>query len=317
MRRAKFLSIVLAASVGLALAGCQQVAQKAVEQTTGVSIDQKGDSVTVKGKDGETVNFSSEMPAELKDLPVPAGLKFDGSGSMSANGDKLAVANYKGKGALQPIVDHYQKTLPGLGWKEESNIMTDTGGLLSFSSTKSSADSLTVSFNKGEGDAVEVSLMFGKSKNTPVAKATSSAQAAAKSDSPDATPTAQPEAKPAATETPAPPKTTDASAVPAELKDIPIPSGFQPLKDGMLRATEGGKFQSAVATYAGKTGVKEAGEALQKGLTGKGWNEEEFVAGEDESAGFFTNPKDNLMLNVVVTKTDTGTEIHVQLMAQD
>ena len=315
MKRVSVLFFAFAVSAAVALGGCQQVAQKAVEQATGITTDQKGDSFTIKGKDGETVNFNSQVPAELKDFPMPANFKLDSSGSMSSGGDRVSVASYKGKGDLQSVTQYYQQTLPGLGWKEEGNMMTDDGGVLVYASTKDAADALTVTIGKGEGDAVEVSVLYGKSKNTPVAGGTDPISRAAASPTPATTdaPTATP--KPEATATSAPPKTVDASAVPAEIRQIPIPSGFTPLKDGIIRLSEGGSFKMASARYSGAGSVQDVGASLQGSLLAKGWEESEFADTGDEVVAYFTNPEDNSSLIVLVTKTDTGTELNLQLVA--
>jgi hypothetical protein len=309
-------AVLVVALTALLVSGCAQVAQKAVEQATGVQVDQKGEAFTIKGKDGESVNFSSETPAELKDFPIPQGFKLDSSGSMTSNGDKVSVASYKGKGALDTTVAFYQSKLPGLGWKEEGNFMTDTGGMINY--TKGDTDGLTVTVSK-DNENLDVSVLLGKSKTGANSKLTATAQAASASSNStaNATPTPASEIKatpkPGATSTPAPPITTSASAIPAELKDLPMPPGFDPIKDGMMRIAEGGKFKAATARFHGNAELKTVGEFFQTSLPAKGWTEDETMDGEDQVVASYTNDTAGLQLVVVAMKDDTGTEINLQL----
>jgi hypothetical protein len=146
--------------VALFLVSCGQVVPKAVEGATGIQTNQQGDTVTIKGKDGESLTFSSQVPEELKDFPVPQGFKYDSSGSMSMGGDRLAVGTWTGKAAMPTVIEFYQKELPRQGWKEESNFTSDDGGLLTFS--KGETDGVTITTSK-DGDTVTLSVMFGKS----------------------------------------------------------------------------------------------------------------------------------------------------------
>ncbi|MDA8187675.1 MAG: hypothetical protein M0T85_06005 [Dehalococcoidales bacterium] len=157
------IAIVSLAIIALLVTGCGQVAQKAVEQATGVQVNQKGDSVTVKGKDGQSVQFSSQMPDELKDFPVPQGFKLDSSGSMSSGGDKLSVASWKGNGTVQDVAQFYKKNLTEKGWKEESSFNSQDGGLLNYSKGEQSA---TITIDKKDS-GIEISLLLGKSNKKP------------------------------------------------------------------------------------------------------------------------------------------------------
>ena len=68
------LTLVLVLALAMS-AGCAQIAEKAargaVEKATGVKVDEKNDSVTVTGKDGEKVSFTGNEENQLpKDLPA-------------------------------------------------------------------------------------------------------------------------------------------------------------------------------------------------------------------------------------------------------
>jgi len=155
MIRVGLISLVIAA---LMLPGCGKLAEKAVEKGTGVDVDQKGNAVTIKGSDGQQVTYSAEVPKELKDFPVPNGFKLDSGGSVSSNADKTAVAVWKGKSTISAVIDFYKNTMPGKGWKEDSNFTTDDGGLLSYSKD---GNSVMVTIDKSS-DQIEISVILGK-----------------------------------------------------------------------------------------------------------------------------------------------------------
>jgi hypothetical protein len=119
--------------VVLLVSGCAQAAQTVVEKTTGVQVNQKGDTVTVKGKDGEQVTISSKLPDELKTFPVPQGFSLETSGSMSSGDGNLATGSWKGKASVQDVAAFYKKTMTDQGWKEEYTFSADDASQASYS----------------------------------------------------------------------------------------------------------------------------------------------------------------------------------------
>jgi hypothetical protein len=149
----------------LGVVACASPAQKAVEQATGVQTSQKGDTVQIKGQDGTTLSVSSQLPDDLKNFPVPPGFKPDSSstGSMSAGGDKLAVASWKGTGTLDSVAAFYKTAMPAQGWTEVSTLSTDSGGLLIYS--KGDQNGLTITTSK-DADGVTISVLLGHNAAT-------------------------------------------------------------------------------------------------------------------------------------------------------
>lgn len=147
--------------VAFLLTGCAQAAQKAVEQATGVQVDQKGENVTIKNKDGEQMTFSSNVPDELKNFPVPPGFSVDasGAGSMSTGADKVSVATWKGKGSVDDVVAFYKKTMADQGYKEDFAMTAGDGGTLSYSKGESGA---MITIGKQGGD-ITIGVLLGKS----------------------------------------------------------------------------------------------------------------------------------------------------------
>lgn len=154
MRRVIVALIVLA----LLLTGCQQATQKAVEQATGVQVNQKGDNVTVKGQDGQSVTISSQVPDALKGFPAPQGFTIGEGGSMT--GDKasgnLAVASWQGKGSVKDVSDFYKQALVAQGWTQA--LAQDMGDAAQLQYTKGQ-DQAVVTINS-ENDEVTIQVMM-------------------------------------------------------------------------------------------------------------------------------------------------------------
>lgn len=158
MRRAIVALTVLA----FLLTGCQQATQKAVEQASGAQVNQKGDTVTIKGQDGQSVTISSEVPDALKNFPAPQGFKISESGSMAgdkANGN-LAMASWQGKGSVKDVSDFYKKSMVDQGWKQESALDAEDMSQLQY--TKGQNQAVVTISSETDGVAVQVMLT-----NTP------------------------------------------------------------------------------------------------------------------------------------------------------
>jgi hypothetical protein len=296
--------VVAVVLVALLLSGCGQVAQKAVEQTTGVKTDQKGESVTITSKEGTAVSITANktVPDELKDFPVPSGYTLDSSGTMSSGDDKLIVASWKGKSDYKAVADFYKKAMADKGWKNDFTMDADTGGMQNWSKGDYG---VTITYDKPKDkDESSISILMGKGKKTPTpAKAEAT-------DTPESEAAAPTPAKAEATDTPAPPKAGDASSIAPELKDVPVPSGFTLVEGSAIRMEEGGKFKGATANWFGKTSIKDVAQFYKGQMTGKGWKEALVMEQDDSSMLSYTSAKDeNLTLTIGVTKTDAGTEV--------
>lgn len=304
-RSAPFLFVALL-SLSVLVVGCAAAAQQAVQQATGVEVKQGGNQVTVKGADGSSVTVDSSIPAELKDFPVPQGFKSEGGGTMTNGGDKLAAVSWKGTGQAQSVIDFYKTSLPSKGWTEESTLISGDGGLLNYS--KPDGYGLMVTVSQDDKSNVTVAVLGGKSSKTPTPRPTAAKAQAAATEKPEATSTPEPTAAPKA------PATSDASAIPAELKSAPLPSGFAPVKNSATRVATGGKFQMAYVEFFGTMSVKDAAAWYSDNLDAKGWEVSVEQSGEDESVFVCTSKTDDtLTLGVNVSAGDAGTKILMNL----
>ncbi len=314
------VKILLLAALALVLSGCQQVADKAVEQATGIKVDQKGESVTIKGKDGEVVTFSAKLPDELKDFPVPQGFDHaEGSfGAMSAKkSERVATAVWRGKTAVETVVQFYKKGIADKGWKEESTFSTGDG----FQGYYSKADAEAVVTVIKEGEITSINVIVGKGikKNEPNTALSSSAPG---SGSADSKPANQPaissstpvtSLKPGQTTQLTSPQTSDAASIPQELKSIPVPSGFKVVKDSVNRLAEGGVFKVGTVMYYGTSNLKQVVDFYTNSMSSDWTSELEGVM-EEEAFFEFVNKKDaTLRLAIGVAKAEAGTEITIML----
>jgi hypothetical protein len=125
-------SLVFIALLAFSLAGCGFIAQKAVEQTTGVKVDQNGKSVTVTGKNGEKASVSSQegkLPDGLPtDVPVYAGT-IKASQTMSTEKGTNYIFSVETGDNITTIMAWYKKQLTDKGWTISSTVAggTDSG----------------------------------------------------------------------------------------------------------------------------------------------------------------------------------------------
>ena len=297
-------SVVTVALLVMLLAGCGQP-QTPVEPpptpAAGVGpvqaipvpgVATKGDSVTIKGNQGEAIVVGSGIPDELKNFPVPQGFRYESGGSMSSGADKFAAVNWVGKGTLKAVADFYKKVMPEQGWTETASVSTTEGLWLTYE--KGDKDSVAL-VAAPQGDEVTLSAVWGKASQQPGVVGKSAPQ-------------------PGTVPAPAGPATTDPSTLPSELKDIPVPAGFAVIKGSARRETGGGQFSLAEAAWFGQASTKEAFAFFQKTLPAKGWNEASTDEGEDQAYLSYSNAKDStLLLEVDISKDQGGTEILMRL----
>lgn len=145
------------------LGGCAAAAEKAVEQTTGVSVSEKDDTVTIKGKDGESVTINSSMPDELKAFPLPSGFKYESGGSSTSAQGQMSIATWKGKGNIAAIGEFYKKTAADQGWTVGLTMGDGEGGQLQ--ANAKDGKNYMISFSSQEDGEIEISVMVSKSKS--------------------------------------------------------------------------------------------------------------------------------------------------------
>jgi hypothetical protein len=158
------LSVALVASA-LAAGGCGAIAKKAVETATGVSVDNSGDSTTIKGSDGTEITTNNNE-GKLADgfpanIPVYKGTIVD-SGSLTVNGASTWTASIETADSVDDIKAFYKDGLAAEGWTVTSEIdQNDTsGGRLVAYQAENGNSTLTVSISLLDGKTT-IALMAG------------------------------------------------------------------------------------------------------------------------------------------------------------
>jgi hypothetical protein len=155
--------LVLAAIVALvAMSGCAGIVEKAVtsgvESATGVKVDTGGNSVSIEGKDGNSLNVSSdgELPEGFPaDMPIYDGAKV--TTAIASEGDKgkgFMVGLGTGDSA-GTVFDWYDKELKAEGWTVKTTMKTEDGGLLG---GEKGTTTFTVAIGPGSGDEAKTTI---------------------------------------------------------------------------------------------------------------------------------------------------------------
>jgi len=308
VRRAAVLALIILA---LALCGCEQTAA-----AKGVQGDQIGDKVTVVDKDGEPVSIGPRFADELKKFPVPQGfgLGKGGFGTMMSRGDVVAVASWSGGGSVSGLIEFFRKSLPQQGWTEYEAFSSDQSAQLTSFRTQSQA---TITLEK-EGSDIKLSVAIGRISEgipTPVPTPTVAP--------PTATPvaTASPVAgSPSAllpslaTFTPEPVRLGDASSVPAEMKEMPVPAGFKVVDGSTRRIAQGGALSMAASDWFGSTAPRDVG-AFYKSSMGRDWNEDAYGETANGVSAQYSSKRDSrLTLMIEISRFEPDTIVHMGLL---
>jgi len=147
-------SLALIALLAFSLAGCGFIAQKAVEKTTGVKVDESGKNVTVTGQNGEKASMSAKegkLPDGLPtDVPVYAGT-VKTSQTVSTEKGTSYIFSVETGDDVATIMAWYKKQLTDKGW----TIMSTVTG---------SGDSGMIQAKKGE--KTNIVLTLGKDSSS-------------------------------------------------------------------------------------------------------------------------------------------------------
>ncbi len=124
-----FLCMVLAISL---LLGCsflgEKVAEKAVEKTTGVSVDKEGKKVKIKTKEGEAEIESGEqeLPDGFPDdFPIYEDSTIKNGSKMTANEQITYQVYLETEDEASAAADFYKKELPDSGYPIENSFETN------------------------------------------------------------------------------------------------------------------------------------------------------------------------------------------------
>jgi ABC-type oligopeptide transport system substrate-binding subunit len=148
MRQLRRIAVVALVTVALfALAGCDTIAKKAVEKSTGVKVNDNNSEVTVTDKNGATASMSSKegkLPDGLPDdVPAYSGT-IKGSATMQTPDGTNYTFSVETKDDPTTVVSWYKDKLAAKGW--------------TISSTVASGDSAMIGAEKGDKNKLAVTI---------------------------------------------------------------------------------------------------------------------------------------------------------------
>ncbi|MCL4078970.1 hypothetical protein MX659_05105 [Coriobacteriia bacterium Es71-Z0120] len=149
--------------VALGSAGCKTVARKAVEQATGVKVEDDGGSVTVKTDEGEaTIEGGAKLPEGFPEsVPVYKGTIESGSSMTSGEAKTFAVVVLT-EDAPETVKEYYLEELPAKGWEVGMTLDTGTSASRGVMISAEREDlTVTVTIEERTGEGTQVSLLVG------------------------------------------------------------------------------------------------------------------------------------------------------------
>ena len=150
------VAVALVVVLAFALTGCQLIAQKAVEQATGVKVDKNGDSVTITGKNGETASVAKGKVPDgwPTDVPVYTGTVTMGN-KMDTGGKTAFLVTLETPDAPKAVADWYEQQLTSQGWTKTDRNDANAGGKdVSILVAEKGTQRVAVSASTGEGKTV-------------------------------------------------------------------------------------------------------------------------------------------------------------------
>lgn len=128
----KLVIAVLALSLVFMLTACSSLTKtatkKAVEETTGVSVDDDEGSVKIKTDEGEAEIQSgkNELPDDFPDdFPIYKGAKVTSSTKMSIDKGTSFHVSLEVKGSVDKVADYYKEELVDAGYTISSTMETN------------------------------------------------------------------------------------------------------------------------------------------------------------------------------------------------
>jgi len=133
LRLSRFVALFLILGLMLSLVGCQSIAENAteaaIEDATGVKVDQDDDSVTITGEDGSSITASEngELPEGFpEDAPV-----YDGSITTSLVTEENYTIGIETDDEWATVWDWYVAELESEGWTKTTELKLEDSGMLS------------------------------------------------------------------------------------------------------------------------------------------------------------------------------------------
>jgi hypothetical protein len=155
--------VVVLAATAVVLAGCDQIVgnavKGAVEQQTGVKVDEKGGTVSIQGKDGQSVTVGGTQDGKLSEgfpteFPQYPGATVKSSAKVTTAEGSMFTAEWTTTDPVDTIIKSYEEKLKAAGYEVTSSASSTTGGgVVSFKNAKQEG-AVTVSTASSGGTTI-------------------------------------------------------------------------------------------------------------------------------------------------------------------
>lgn len=159
----RVLAAALCVAAAVAAVGCRQAAEKAVEEATGVKVEEDGGSVTVQTEQGEaTVQSGKGLPEGFpSSVPVYDG-EIETAGSVTQDDAQVYNVVVVTEDSIDQVKKFYQEKLPTKGWKITATMDMGTGADRSVTIGAETADlAMTVTVSARSDGQTEVMIGVG------------------------------------------------------------------------------------------------------------------------------------------------------------
>ena len=136
MKRLLYVSALCVVGVALLvlMSGCQTAAEKAVEQVTGVQVDEEGDSVTVETEEGKATvgGEGTDIPSDWpSDVPIYPDTTVVSTVDYEVSGAKNMGVTLDSTDDAKTINDWYVDEVEKNGWKVTAKASTNGSYVIS------------------------------------------------------------------------------------------------------------------------------------------------------------------------------------------
>lgn len=133
MRKALVVALVLALVALVGLTGCAKIAEKAIEDATGVSVDEDDGTVTIEGEDGASITVNDEGTELPEGYPDDAPV-YDGTiasaWESTDQGKTTYMVSVTTKDSIGDVVDWYKSELESEGWTITTTFKDASSGMI-------------------------------------------------------------------------------------------------------------------------------------------------------------------------------------------
>jgi hypothetical protein len=159
--RTRMIAAVLVlsmAATAVVLTGCGQIVgnavKGAVEQQTGVKVDEKGGTISVQGKDGTSMTVGGTQQGKLSEgfpteFPQYAGATVKSSAKVSTAQGSVYTAEWTTTDPMSAVLKAYEEQLKTAGYEIVSSASSAEGGGVVTFKTATQQGAVTVSSGSG------------------------------------------------------------------------------------------------------------------------------------------------------------------------